>query len=79
MKDNVRLEYCKLWQSIIELDNAGIKKHSEALGVGEYYGLLACIVTGRSWDTIQSGIDKKELSAQEVSRVWFFYFDPHDD
>lgn len=69
MKDDVRLEYCKLWQSIIELDNEGIKKHSEALGVGEYYGLLTCIVTGRSWEAVQSGITTKHQTVEELREV----------
>ena len=66
MKDDTRLNYCKLWQSIIELDNEGIKHQSEALGVGEYYGLLTCIVTGRSWNAIQGGITNKHQTAEEV-------------
>ncbi|XP_066931298.1 aarF domain-containing protein kinase 1-like [Clytia hemisphaerica] len=69
MKDEVRLLYCKLWQSIIELNNEDIKKYSEALGCGEYYGLLTCIVTGRSWNAIQGGIANKHQTAEELKEV----------
>lgn len=67
MKDSVRLDYCKLWQSLIEMDVKGIEKHSTALGVGEFYPLLACIVTGRSWDSIQNGISNKHITSEEVN------------
>ena len=70
MKDDVRLLYCKLWQSIIEFDQEGIKKYTQELGCGEYYGLLTCIVTGRSWNAIQGGIGNKHQTAAEV-RIFY--------
>lgn len=46
----------------------GIKTHSEELGVGEFYGLFACMVTGRSWQSISSkeGITQIKFSKDEV-------------
>jgi len=69
MEDDVRLNYCKLWQSMIERDIDGVKKYSEALGVGEYYGLFACMVAGRSWESIQNGIAEKKLTKEELTEI----------
>lgn len=69
MDDDIRLAYCKLWQSMMESNVNGIKKYSEALNVGKYYNLFACIVAGRTWNSIQHGIDKKDLTAEELQEV----------
>jgi aarF domain-containing kinase len=34
-----------------------IRSAATALGVGELYGLFACMVTARSWNAIQSGME----------------------
>jgi len=69
MKDHVRVSYCKLWQSVIGADVEGIKEHSRELGVGDYYGLFACIVAARSWDAIQGGIDKTAQTKKEIQEI----------
>jgi len=69
MKNDVRLNYCKLWQSLIERDLEGIKKYSYQLGIEEYYGIFACMVAGRSWESIQSGIAEKNVSSQELNEI----------
>ena len=43
-----------------------MQKNADRLGVGELYGLFACMVTGRSWNSIRKGIDKSEKNAAEV-------------
>lgn len=48
-----------------------MRKHSEALGIGDLYGLLVCMVSGRSWDTILAGIQKTKYTANEVHRLKF--------
>ena len=53
--------------SILNANLDDIKKYGEKLGVGELYGLFACMVTARSWNSITSGIDRKEVSSEEVS------------
>ena len=55
-----------MWQSLINADLEGIKQSSEALGVKEMYGLLACILTARSWDVITTGIDQGPITDDEV-------------
>ena len=47
-------------------DIDGIKKYSTALGAGDMYGLFACMLTARSWDTVTTGIDKVAQTAEEV-------------
>lgn len=42
-----------------------MKKHCTNLGVGELYPLLACMVSGRTWDTIISGMRKKSYDKRE--------------
>ncbi|BES92914.1 ABC1 family [Nesidiocoris tenuis] len=56
LTDTIKEEYSSLWLSILSRDIKGIERHGEALGVGRYAGLLACMVSGRSWDAINSGI-----------------------
>lgn len=37
------------------------------MGVGHLYGLFACMVTARSWKSITQGVDRKEMTQEEVS------------
>lgn len=56
-----------MWQSLIRSDLEGIKQSSKALGVEEMYGLLACILTARSWEVITTaGIDQGRVTDDEV-------------
>ena len=55
-----------MWQSLINSDLEGIKLSSEALGVKEMYGLLACILTARSWDVVTTGLDQGPITDDEV-------------
>ena len=66
LTDEFRLHYSQFWSSILKADLEGMKKNADHLGVGELYGLFACMVTGRSWNSIQKGIDKSEKNAAEV-------------
>ncbi|KAK9502245.1 hypothetical protein O3M35_011051 [Rhynocoris fuscipes] len=65
LSDYVRNEYSGLWLSILDRDMNGMKKHSHALGVGSLYALFACMVAGRSWDSIQSGVAVTSHSVRE--------------
>lgn len=67
LTDDFRLNYSQLWLSLIKADLPGIKHWSDRLGVGHMYGLLACVVSGRSWNAISKGIDKNEFSEKEVT------------
>ncbi|XP_067013048.1 aarF domain-containing kinase 1 isoform X1 [Anabrus simplex] len=65
LSNEIRWEYSKLWLSILNFDRAGMRAHCEKLGVGDLYGLFSCMVTGRTWDAIESGIDKVRYSSRE--------------
>ena len=65
-----------MWQALIRSDIDGVKQSSEALGVGEMYGLLACILTARSWDVVTTGIDQGPVTDHEVCfRVLYVWVD----
>ena len=66
LSNEFRIDYCKMWQSLIESDLEGIKQSSKKLGVEEMYGLLACILTARSWDVVTTGIDQGPVTDDEV-------------
>lgn len=43
-----------------------MRYHSSNLGIhGDLYGLFACMVTGRPWESVLSGIDKVEQNEHE--------------
>jgi aarF domain-containing kinase len=52
-----RYAYAELWQAIIKRDVEAIREAATTLGVGELYGLFACMVTARSWDSIKRGME----------------------
>eukprot|EP00127_Corallochytrium_limacisporum_P002949 Clim_evm38s143 gene=Clim_evmTU38s143 len=56
LPDSFRISYAYLWSSLIDGNLKNIKRYSEALGVGELWPLFACIVTGRSWESVQQGV-----------------------
>ena len=66
LKDDFRLKYCQLWKSIIDRNMTGIKKYSEALGTGELFPLFACMITGRSWNSLNKGITEESFTKEEV-------------
>lgn len=65
LSNEFRWEYSKLWFSILNKDKKGMQQHSQNLGVGNLYFLLACMVTGRTWDTIMSGIQETKWTNSE--------------
>lgn len=68
LTDDFRIEYSKLWISLMKSDIEGIKNHANHLGVGHLYGLLATMVTSRSWEAVSGGISKKAFDQSEVSK-----------
>lgn len=62
-----RYEYAKLWLSILNVDREAMRQHSMSLGIkGDLYGLFACMVTGRPWELVVQGIDRKLYTDDEV-------------
>ncbi|KAI6223697.1 ABC1 domain-containing protein [Aphelenchoides fujianensis] len=69
LTDAFRTEYCKFWTAIIQADKDEIQRICDRFGLGDLYGLFACIVTARSWASVTSGISKSketEAEAQEI-------------
>lgn len=66
LTDSFRLDYCRLWQALIKADIKQIKKYSQRLGAGDLYPLFACMLTARSWESVNKGIDRLPVSSNEV-------------
>ncbi|CAM9824095.1 unnamed protein product [Lampetra fluviatilis] len=69
LSDGFRVDYCRLWQALLRADVAAVEKHARSLGAGELYGLFACVLTARSWDVVQQGIDRAPITSKEESEV----------
>ncbi|MCL4130195.1 UNVERIFIED_CONTAM: hypothetical protein GTU68_059519, partial [Idotea baltica] len=69
LSEQFRLTYGQLWQSILNADLKEVEAGARKLGLGELYGLFACMVTGRSWDSIAKGIGKEQITALEAEQI----------
>ncbi|KAL1500909.1 hypothetical protein ABEB36_006328 [Hypothenemus hampei] len=70
LKDEFRINYANLWLSILDRDRRGMRIYSKNLGIeGDVYGLFACMVTGRTWETIMKGIDRESFTKGEKDFV----------
>ena len=49
LSNKFRYDYSDFWLAIINRDVEQIKAAADKLGVGELYGLFACMVTARCW------------------------------
>ncbi|XP_018323647.1 uncharacterized aarF domain-containing protein kinase 1 isoform X6 [Agrilus planipennis] len=66
LSKDLRVEYSQLWLSILNKDKQGMKTHSRNLGIeGDIYGLFACMISGRTWDSLMEGITRKKPSLKE--------------
>lgn len=66
LTEEFRLDYCNLWQSLIWTDMEKVKKYCHRLGAGDFYPLLACMLTARSWNSVNRGISQAPVTATEV-------------
>jgi len=69
LSNKFRYDYADFWMAIINRDVEAIKVAADSLGVGSLYGLFSCMVTGRSWSSIQKGVDVAERSAAESAEI----------
>lgn len=69
LEEEFRLKYSNFWLALMSANMNSIKKHATELGVGELYGIFACVVSGRPWSAVQRGItehiDKKAMQSEE--------------
>jgi aarF domain-containing kinase len=61
-----RYNYARIWIAILEKDIDKLEKLTKNFNVGDYFGLFACIITGRSWDSINQGIQNVKYTTSEV-------------
>ncbi|PVU93408.1 hypothetical protein BB559_003300 [Furculomyces boomerangus] len=60
-----RLQYARLWRSLLEGDKEKIQKESYDLTGTDLYMMLSSIVTGQSWYSIESGnLTKSNVNVQ---------------
>ena len=72
--DALRLDYCKLWRSILLGDAPGIQRYSTRMGAGGMYQLWASMLTTRSWDKIlEAGDDIETLRVRVDARCGSAY------
>ncbi|XP_041784092.1 aarF domain-containing kinase 1 [Anopheles merus] len=70
LTEKFRYNYSKLWLSILRVDQEGMKKYAQALGVeGSMWGLFACMVTGRPWNSVIHGVDKVKQDDAEKEMI----------
>ncbi|XP_075049593.1 aarF domain-containing protein kinase 1 [Mixophyes fleayi] len=69
LSDSFRLNYCRLWQALLAADVNGVRRYSQRLGAGELYPLFACMLTARSWDSVNRGIDRSPVSREEAQEI----------
>ncbi|XP_071972872.1 aarF domain-containing protein kinase 1 isoform X2 [Engystomops pustulosus] len=69
LTDDFRLNYCHLWKALIAADMDGVCKYSQHLGAGDLYPLFACMLTARSWDSVNRGIDQGPVSTEEAQEI----------
>nr|CAG4636080.1 EOG090X047B [Eubosmina coregoni] len=65
----LRENYSRFWMAIINSNVKEIELIGKKLGVGDMFGLFACMTSGRSWNAIQGGIDKLKKSAAEEKEI----------
>ncbi|XP_059675633.1 aarF domain-containing protein kinase 1 isoform X1 [Gavia stellata] len=65
LSESFRMDYCRLWQALIKADMKRVQKYSRRLGAGDLYPLFACMLTARSWESVNRGIDRSPVSASE--------------
>ncbi|XP_025912989.1 uncharacterized aarF domain-containing protein kinase 1 isoform X3 [Apteryx rowi] len=65
LSESFRMDYCCLWQALIKADMKRVQKYSQRLGAGDLYPLFACMLTARSWESVNRGIDQAPVSASE--------------
>ncbi|XP_026869742.2 aarF domain-containing protein kinase 1 [Electrophorus electricus] len=69
LNQDFRMDYCRLWQSLIKGDMKGVERHSRRLGAGDLYPLFACILTARSWTSVSTGISHTPVTHTEDMEI----------
>lgn len=67
--DGFRLDYAHLWIAMLSGDEEKIKYYSRKLGGGDAYIVFSCILTARSWESIQSARLNTARSSSETAHI----------
>ncbi|XP_077395468.1 aarF domain-containing protein kinase 1 isoform X1 [Festucalex cinctus] len=65
LQPDFRMNYCRLWQALIDQDMPAVERYSRKLGAGDLYPLFACVLTARSWAAVNSGIARVPVTRAE--------------
>ncbi|CAJ1074184.1 aarF domain-containing protein kinase 1 [Xyrichtys novacula] len=65
LQPDFRMDYCRLWQALIQGDMSGVERYSRRLGAGDLYPLFACVLTARSWNAVNAGISSVPVTHAE--------------
>ncbi|KAM6912578.1 aarF domain-containing protein kinase 1 [Xenentodon cancila] len=65
LQPDFRMDYCRLWMSLINGDMSGVERYSRRLGAGDLYPLFACVLTARSWTAVNAGIGSVPVTHAE--------------
>lgn len=69
LTDEFRVNYCNMWLCLMSADVKGVEHWGRKLGVGNLFGLLACMITARSWTAVTKGIEKTGTSSDEKKEI----------
>ncbi|EPB71187.1 ABC1 family protein [Ancylostoma ceylanicum] len=67
--DRFRGLYADLWLALLAPDPDKLRSVAAEMGVGELYGLFACIVARRSWKAVSQGIKNKKMDTDEKDEL----------
>ncbi|XP_055343434.1 aarF domain-containing protein kinase 1-like [Paramacrobiotus metropolitanus] len=67
--EHIRLAYAKMWIAILNADIANMRVHAKELGVEEWFDLLACMLTARSWKGVSTGVQASSISPDELEAI----------
>ncbi|KAJ1362213.1 hypothetical protein KIN20_021688 [Parelaphostrongylus tenuis] len=67
--DRIRSLYTDLWLALLGPDQEKLRIVAKEMGVGDLYGLLACIVSRRTWQAVSQGIKNKKMDNNERSEL----------
>jgi aarF domain-containing kinase len=65
LSEGFRYNYARIWMSILQADLVKLKNLTENFDLGEYFAAFACVVTGRSWESVNEGIVKVKYTENE--------------
>ncbi|VDD87253.1 unnamed protein product [Enterobius vermicularis] len=69
LPDDFRIKYSKLWLAILKPDQDAIKVYATEMGVGDLFGLFACMVTRRTWKAVVKGVNRSTLGEDERTEI----------